>query len=109
MSSERDDEKPAGVETDDALPVVFTKFEFICTWCAAEGNQDLASTYFNDVYLVEELARGTFCAAWADFSAGIITIGGDNRLAVMKIFAKLENIEKHYVSPSALRIRTFAN
>ena len=78
------------------------KFEFICTWCAAQGNQDLAGTYFNGVYLVEELARGTFCATWADFSRGIITIGGDDYLAVMKIFAKLENIEKHYVSLPAL-------
>ncbi|KAI9769667.1 MAG: hypothetical protein M1840_003904 [Geoglossum simile] len=96
-TSEGDDEKPTDIETDDSPPEDLAKFEFICTWCAAQGNQDLAGTYFNGVYLVEELARGTFCATRADFSKGIITIGGDDYSAVMKIFAKLENIEKHYI------------
>jgi hypothetical protein len=97
LISEGDDEKP----TDNSLPEDLAKFEFICTWCATEGNQDLAGTYFNGVYLVEELTRGTLCSTSADFSRGIITIGGDDFVAVMKIFAGLENLEKHYVSLSA--------
>ncbi|KAI9782101.1 MAG: hypothetical protein M1839_005447 [Geoglossum umbratile] len=95
-ASEGDDEKPTGIEMDNSLPKHLAKFEFICTWCATGGNQDLAGTYFNGVYLVEELTRGTPCSTWVDFSRGIITIGGDDFLAVMKIFAGLENIEKHY-------------
>ncbi|KAH0545051.1 hypothetical protein FGG08_000822 [Glutinoglossum americanum] len=97
VPSEGDDETAAAGEADDTLPEGFANFEFLRTWRAVEGNQGLTSTYFNGVYLVEEIARGTFCATWADFSKGTITIGGDDYLAVMKIFAKLENIEKHYL------------
>ncbi|KAH0564788.1 hypothetical protein GP486_001817 [Trichoglossum hirsutum] len=95
-SSEGGDEKPAADEVDECLPEDPTKFEIVHTWCAAEGNQGLASTYFNGADLIEEITRGTFCVTSADFSRGTITVGGDDYSTVMRILTKLENIEKHY-------------